>query len=379
MSDALLATNNGILKNITIQYDSIDKSINNTLSLLVKENNGTIDNVDIYCEELNLACKKSQETNIYINAFATNNSGTINACELHLKSNIETSSTGECFVGGFVGNNTGKVSNCTLKEGSSISTTEADVTGICVSNETSGIIDNCTNYANISQTSTNNAWSPNVSGIVLTNLGKIESCFNSGNLSISSNNTEENAQGNIILGGISAVNYGSHLGCLNKGNISISSQKLIAYCGGISAYATYLTDEINELIPSIENCGTTGTINIQTTDENAYVFAGGICGYLYGKLSDSYSLSTFTTPYDETKYFFGTSIGSSYLQYQIFSNIICIEANNNHVLEDGNAEYHIGALINGANIVTVGVFIDTGITSHKTIDEIKSEEVYWNE
>jgi len=379
MPSTLISNNNGVIKNINIKYGKIQTEISESLSLFVSENNGTISNVKISCEELNLTCNKSEDTDIYISGFATTNNGTIENCSLFLSCAIETFSAGECSVSGIVGKNFSKVINCNLLKGSKIDANEADVAGICVENNEAGVIYQCTNNATISQASSIDEWSPNVSGVVLINYSSVEECKNLGDLTIISNNISENARGTAFLGGISALNYGSHLKCINNGNLKVTSENILVYCGGISAYSSYSVINNTMNLSVINKCGSTGNLDVTTTYEKAYAFAGGVCGYMYGKISDSYSLSTFVNDYNETKYFFGTCVGSSYLQYQFLGSVICIEASNNYMLSLINVDYQIGALIYNNSIVSTGVDVSNGITTYLNEDQVKQSGVYWYE
>ena len=375
----LIANNKGHIKNLNIVYKDINEEISDSVSLFVGENNGTIENVSITCQQLNLQCNKSTDNDIYITGFAKTNNGTINNCDLMLKSIINTRSNGECYVSGLVGNNTAKVMNCSLLEKSSIDTNEADVSGICVSNSATGTIYKCVNHATISQDSDINEWSPNVAGVVLTNYGSIEECSNKGTLTATSTNETENAQGSVFLGGISALNYGSHLKCLNSGNLTATTKNIMVYCGGISAYSSYSVVENKMKLSKLDNCGALGNINVQTENEKAFAFAGGLCGLLYGEINDCFSLSTFTNDYNEQKNFFGMCTGASYIQYQFLTTVICIMASDNYMLSLSNVDYQIGALIYNNSIVAVGQDLSSGITTYLTEQQIKDTGVYWYE
>lgn len=376
---SLLSENNGKIENLNIIYANLEEEISNSLSLFVGKNNGEIKKVNISCNSLKLTCNKSKESEIFVNSFAILNHGKIINCNLNLNTKIIGNLDGECLVSGFVGKNYRTIENCVFNNNSSIETSEVDVAGIASVNEKNAKIKNCKNYATISQASSINGWSPNVGGITLTNYGEVNNSHNYSNLTVISNNENENVEGSVFLGGISTMNYGSVKKCLNKGNLTALSKKLIVYCGGITAYSIYYIENEVTKMPAIINCGANSEINISTESDNAYVFAGGISGYLYGEVRDCYSLSTFTNGFEQTKYFIGNCIGSAYLQYQIFQSIICIDASGNFMLKQDNASYHIGSLINNGNIIAVGVNTSNGEITNLSAEQIINKEIYFDE
>ena len=375
----IIKENSGIIKNLKIVYNTIEDEIEESLSLLVVNNYGTIENVDISCDSLSLVCNKSEERDIYVSGFAKENYGTINNSSITVKASIMTSSEGECFFGGLVGNNFGKIMNSKINDGSIISTSSADASGIVVINEGSGIIEFCNNYALILQTSEISDWSPNVSGIALTNYGEINNSKNLATLKIESTYDDSENKGTIFMGGISCMNYGNISKCLNKANLEINSKYLSIYCGGITAYSTYLTN--NSPLPVISGCGVQGEINVNIENETTFIFVGGISGYMYGEINKSYSMASFMTANDETRHFVGTYLGGSYLQYQVFGdNILCFLASDNIALAQDNVNYHIGCLINNNTIVNAGIDqVESRIKTLITEEEIKNEGVYWDE
>ena len=375
--DGLIEKNDGKISNLNIIYDELQADCNSSVSLLVSENNGTINNVTISCKNLNLNCHKSSQTDIFISGFATNNNGTIKNCSIDINSKIDSTSSGECVISGIAGTNSGTINNCVINKDSSITSTEGDIAGICGTNTGDGKIVNCINYAALNQTSSSNEWTPTVGGITLSNYGTISNCTNYGKLTNISNNEEEEPKGNIFLGGISALNYGRHTKCLNYGDLTSFSKKIISYVGGVSGYSQYWDNRSNNY-PVIDSCGSLGIIDVQSEHEKAYAFAGGLCGSIYyGELTNCYSLSTFANDYTESRLFFGTCVGSAFLQYNIFTSYVCFEASNNYVLSLNNVEYQLGSLIYNSSI-SKGGDMSEGISTLSTIDQIKSQGVYWD-
>ena len=375
--DYIIETNKGTIKNLQIDYPDTTQNINTSLSLFVKENNGIINNIKISCNKLTLYCEKNNSEDIYITGIAKNNNGVIDNCLVQFDCNVTTVNNGECFISGIAGENSGTIRNSILNENSNIIANEADLSGIAIINSKTGKINNCTNHSNIHQSSQTNEWSPTISGIALTNYGTIDNAINRGNLSVSSTNNTNNAQGNIFVGGISANNFGTINKSLNTGNLTTSSLRLITYVGGIVGYSSYWTENENTYYPLLNNCGTKGTINVSTENENIFAFVGGIGGsYQYGEIIDCYSLCNFTNFATEDKYFFGLLLGSSYLD--IWFNNIYLSPSNIYLAYTDTVEHHIGSLINGSSIVSTGIDLNEGITV-TTEEQIKLQEIYFDE
>lgn len=375
----LILNNKGTIKNLNIVYTSTNRQISSSFSLLSNTNSGTIQNVNISCEGLSLEVTKSGASDIYINAFANTNAGVVKNCSLKMQSQITASGDGECYVSGFVGKNTGSVENCIFNKDSSFTTFESDLSGIVTNNEFGAQVTGCKNHATLTQNSQLNGWSPNVAGIVQTNYGKILNCFNLSSLSVNSLNNEEAATGNVFLGGICALNYGEIEKCLNKGSLNVESKKIIVYTGGICAYSSYWVNDQLLISSSINSCGVDCQINVQTENEKAFAFIGGISGYLYGTSKDCYSVATFTTGYDNTKYFVGSFLGSAYLESSLFGSYIRVTISNDFVLQQENITYQIGSLINGNQIITGLDSPNEEIKTISSLEELKQQEVYWSE
>ena len=379
-SKGLIKTNTGIIKNLNIVYKNIDTTINSNLSLLVHENKGVIQNINILCQQVNINCQKTENKDLYVTGVANINNKDVENCNVELQSvNITGSLNGNCSFSGIVGENFGNVTNSNLKTGAVV-LDEVDGSGIVAINSKGGVVKNCKNYSTISQTSEDDGWSPNVSGIVLTNNGTIEGCVNYGDLNIVSNNDNVGSGGVVFLGGISAMNYGLVNKCLNYGNLGAQSQMIIIYCGGITGYSTYTEEDNIYYLPVIYNCGNESTITVLNEYEEGFTFVGGISGYLYGNITNNFSITQFTYGYDEKKDFMGSCVGAGYLEYQLLGSVIRITAQNNFVLSQGNVDYQIGSLINQITIVSAGINDNgVGIVTFTTPEDIKKQEVYYSE
>lgn len=387
---SLLNTNNGTIKNLNIVYSSIEKEISNSLSLLVSNNQGTIENVNITCELLNLSCVTAKNSNVNVSCFSNTNTGTIKNCSLFVKSTVSATGNGECFLTGFANENSGKVENCVLKDGSYFSSVEADIAGFVNDNKYSGLVANCKNYALISQTSNRDGWSPNASGIVQTNYGKVENCFNLAKITVISTNDFVQAQGNVLVGGIACVNYGEIVKCLNKADLQATVKNIWVYCGGIAAQTNYWSNEGALISSTINNCGSIGNISAESEGENAYLFVGGVSGFVcYASLIDNFSNSVFVGDFDNTKSFVGTFAGSFAVDYSS-GTFLLREIKNNYILKSNVISKIIGvgieciAYTNG-KIDLIGtipqqiIVNENAIKNVETEEEFKQLEVYWNE
>lgn len=378
-SSALLLTNNGNIKNINIIYGDLAITTNTMVSLFVDENKGEIDGVNIVCGSLEVNANKNADNDVGLVGFAINNTGTIKNSSIKINCLSSATADGESYVSGYVSNNTGSILNSQILGGSSLSGVNCDIVGFAMENTKDGVIYNCKNYANLSQSSSLNGWSPTISGISLSNYGTIENCINSGN--ISNVSTNDGTDGVMLTAGIVAYNYGSVVKSMNTGDIQSISENIMVYTGGVCAYSGYYIEDNKTVISYIINCGAKGNIEVSSTADTAYIFAGGISGYLYGEISECFSLSSFTNGYLDGKYFIGTALGSATLEYQLFTSVICIIAEENYVLNLDNVDYQIGALITSGSILKDSHFnaSDGEIVSLMYDYQIVAKEVYWSE
>lgn len=410
LDDYLVNNNFGIIKNLKICYgnvtsknqnqNEINKTISTSTSLLVNNNSGTIQNVDIKTSKLNITFSNSSNI-IFFNGFATTNNGTVKNCTISSNVNLVSKIDKDCFFSGFVGNNYATVENCVYNNSCSITTNEVDASGIVNINNIKGLTNNCKNYADISQTSNRNRNSPNASGIAIHNYSLIKNCYNFGNIKITSNNDNTGAQGIIFVGGICAENYSNILKCLNKGQITAFSKRILVYAGGISAIS--LSGIVNNFIlsPTIKDCGVNCTIDVKTEDENAseekftLASAGAISGRfegiyiddeLYrGVLENCYTIVNFKNVYDdyaEIKYSFSSCIGvtTTFLLSEPFNPI------NNYCLIQNDVPNKIGGLVYNGILKRpgeLGIDIESryadGIMGYETPEDIMNLEVYWSE
>lgn len=383
-SNAIFAKNQGTIRNLKIVYSDIVAEFSGQVSLLVNQNEGTIDGVEIMLENARVGVKKNAEDNgLY--GVSINNYGEIRNVDIKLGVNLDATLDGECSLAGIACMNFGKVENCNILSGSYLTASECDVAGAVVTNGYGGVVNGIKNYANITQESIKNSWSPNVAGIVVQNYGKVQASINFGTLNNFSNCDNENGEELVLIGGISANNYGLIDKCLNKGDINATSKKLMVYAGGVSGYGIYnsISSDNTIVTSTISNSGATGNISVVTEGKKAYVFAGGISGYLYGEMVNCFSLSSFEMGIEEEgnkKYFIGNSVGATYVQF----SIIYLIATNNFILDRANVNAHIGAIISNGSIVGINQdynvsSVQNGITTLGTESAVKEREVYFDE
>lgn len=377
----LLKENRGDIKNINIVYDDMDVEINTKLSLFVGENNGTINNVKIICNKFNFVCNKADNLDIFVTTLATTNNGDISSCEVVLNGTGIGKGNGECSVSAFAGINNGVISNCVWKSGT-LSCTDIDLAGIVATNNKNGIISMCKNYCKLYQLCTLKDWSPNVSGISTFNYGEINNSYNYADLSIKSS-VKDDVSGVVYIAGICANNSGDIISCLSNGDIDVTSDVMEIYAGGITAFFKSTGEEFSV----IDGCGSNGKINLKIEDDGSRIIAGGICGcFVIGKLSNNYSLSTFSTGYNANKYLIGGATGGIYVElYFYLYYYMCGELNNNYVfvgdnLESANGGYFMSSS-DGLTFKDSLEFdmVSNGFTAVSTAEDLKGMGVYWYE
>ena len=377
----LLERNNGTIENLKIVYASQELEMTKSVSLFVSNNLGTMRNIDIVCEKLDVDCVKSGIDDVYLSAIATTNSGKIENAKLSWNVDLEATGDGECAVGGMVGHNTGEIDGCVVSVGN-ITTTETDVAGIVCFNDNEGVVKNCKNYSSLKQSSSSRSWNPNVGGITIMNYGIVDNSYNMGKLEVHSVYDGEESAGSLYAGGISSMNYGTIDHCLSLGDITTTSKRIVSYVGGISGRSYFKDINKQRYYPMISESGVDCVIDVQSEHEKAFVFAGGISGYLFGEMTECYSLATFINGNDDKKYLVGLALGSA--DYLVTG--ISVAATNIHVLDVDNVLYHVASLMSEitdfwGNVISIELTIGGDFTNaiHTSqADQIMSQEVYWN-
>ncbi len=382
----LISVNNGEIKNLSLKYDNIVKSLTTSFSFFVSINNGTISNVNLNSLNVNFNTTTQIENVLNISGVATDNNGLIENCKVNLSGVVNANGGGETFVGGVVANNNKTILGCEMVSGN-IETVEADVAAICANNNIGAVINKCKNNASLKQTSSHNEWNPTVAGVVLTNWGKVANSRNSAALQVVSNNQFDNAMGSAILGGIVGYNYGEINHCKNTGNLKVETKNIDVYCGGVFANATYWNNENGVTVTTSEvfNCGSECEIDVTTEHEKAITFVGGVGGYLFGEIKNSFSGSTFKTVFDKDKNYVGTLLGATYYDYML--DHFYFKSENSNVVMHEDVMYHIGAGVTdfrvGINMVERRVtlfgieMLDGSIITLSSINDLKELEEYY--
>lgn len=377
-TNQLLTTNDGTISNLNIVYNDISATISTSHSLLVHTNNGTIDNISVECNKLDLICNKSANTDINISTICINNYGDIENCKTKIISTITGVGDGECYFAPASANNYSSVSNFETIEGSNITLFEADASGVVGVNNSTATVDNCKNNCSITQTSDAGGWSPSIGGITISNYGQIQNCRNYSPMQIVSNYDQSIIEGYLFIGGVSARNYGDIAKSINNGDIKVTSKVVYVYAGGIAGYSSYIIDNTFTKFPKIVECGTNSNIDVTTANEYTTTFVGGIGGFFYGDIKRCYSITTFTQGFTKEKYYVGTLLGSTYLEYGFPKDIICVNYSENVVMQNENVSYQIGSLLNSGQVVNIGIeIISSDIKTLEDETAIKQSEVYW--
>lgn len=384
----LIENNTGTIENLKIVYQNFDEetTISGSSSLLCKTNSGTISNVEITFanenveDEIIINLEKSTDGSFF-SGFASTNSGVITNCQILLSVSILGSGTGDGNISGIVGKNSGKVLSCTVLATSVIETSEIDVAGIVTNNTSTGVVQNCTNNADLTQTSSVNDWSPTVAGVVGNNSGEVSGCRNVGELKITSTFSDESSAV-AVCGGVCGINYGVISTSKNVGNIDVSTNTLSVYCGGVVAY-----NWCDLSVVCLENCGVESEISVTTVADNAKAYVGGLGGVFYGQLTDCFSLATFVTAFDESKNYVGASFGGIWYSNYISQVVQYINGSDNHVLKSESVENQIGIMVfySGIELTDVlgyetGTNSSTGnqvVVSYSESQDIKDLEVYF--
>ena len=111
-------------------------------------------------------------------------------------------------------------------------------------------------------------------GVCGWNYGTIENCYNTGEVS----GTSE--YGFAYAGGVCGFNGGTIENCYNTGDVSGTSEYGFVYAGGVCGLNDYGT---------IENCYNTGDVSGTGTSSNASVYVGGVCGWNTGTIENCYN------------------------------------------------------------------------------------------
>ena len=216
----------GTLKDVTFVLEEGYKG-----AAVIGTNKGTIENVSVVTADLKM--KKSdyvsdeteteEETEpktTYLSLFTVRNEGKIQASYAVHEITFEGTGGGNCYFAPFAGENAGILHDCDAQ--GTFTSNAVDVAGIACKNEEAGTITDCTSAVALSQTTTIEAWNPNVSGIVGENEGAVYGCVNTGNITaeIRLESAEQPTGASSYAAGICATNRGSVRACRNAGAVT---------------------------------------------------------------------------------------------------------------------------------------------------------------
>ena len=287
----------------------------------------------------------------------------------------ESSSLNDVFTSFVAGNNFGEILYCNISETSKMENKNVDAAAIAIENKEGALISHCQNKALISQSSDNTTWSPAVAGIAITNIGEIKNCFNYGNLNI--NQTVETTGNRVaIVGGICANNYATIFHCKNNGNIEVSTLNTTTHAGGICGYVNNYSNTIGALV---DFCVATGNLKIDKTNDDVFIYCGGIAGYMVGTISNCCSVSTFTNGYDKDKNNMTALLVGASSGYPMFSTInLYINIQNVHILTNVLVTQPMAIVYTpyGSSYIEN---LNADFTTYDYLDDIIQSETYWQE
>lgn len=355
----------GNIQNIHFVFLQYNKEFSKNTGLVVQYNNGSISNINV---KVNGAFTEKAEEEIYISCLVFENNGDITDSSVETDITFTGYGSDNAFLAGLASLNNGNIFNCFTTKDSKLHTDTVDVSGIVSNNEEDGIVKNCTNNAEIKQSSASDSWLPNVSGIVLNNYGEVNNCFNYGNITASSSATQNVLD--VYVGGIVCTNDdGFILKSKNHANLEAYSKQYHIYIGGIASVNARMGSTIN-------NCCSYGDIKASSENTtNIFKFGGGICGFNKGKIHNSYSATTLSQPQPNT--YLGGISG--------LTEVIITSTKNNYYVIQENVYYGSAALsrtmgqsitIHDDNIVSEED-LNQGTIKQENLEQLKGKEVYW--
>lgn len=344
----------GDLKNVEFIFSPLSLDITEDFSLLVKTNNGLLQNISMDIK--GDFHEKAEDDEVYFSLFVNENYGEINSCTINANVLINSDNEKNAFFSGFASFNYGNVLNCKTTLSSKFETDTVDLAGLVTVNENTGTVAHCINEAEIFQRSESELWNPNASGIALNNNGSITNCLNKGSIIAISKATDRNLS--VYVGGIVCINNKTLFKCKNTGNIQGIAQAAQVSAGGIASLN-------NTEFSKIESCSAGGKINISLDVEtDGFIFAGGVAGFNHGNIEKSFSLATFESTNGTP--FMGGIVG--------VANYYTATYENNFYIAQPNITYGSATLLLN-NTLYLGT--DEGVIKVENEEELQEVEVYW--
>ena len=376
-TSTFINTLSGTIQNITIK---VNKTLAvNTDFAYIKENKGTIKNVNLVISG-GFTSSFSEDKYLGLSSLVLTNTDAGVIQNVQAQGNINLTSDGNVSTqfAIFAYENNGVIENCTSS--TNITTSLVDTSIFAYSNL--GEVKGCKNSGNIEYSTQSVSWNPFVSCIVGVNEGgSVSASENEGNITIKTSGNNNR----VCAGGIAIYNYGTISYCKNIGEINIDIALSAIYAGGIAALNSsgyshnYLCQGL------IENCIFMGDINLNTSNEGAYVYMGGIVGdnsgyndgfyyYYPGYINNSVSIinSLTVTGTCNNKYIYG-----------LVGLVETIRGEGNVYLKDSQIDGALAttyqAIEDGKIVTKRRVYEESEglVSKYSDIEEIKKLEIYW--
>lgn len=279
----------GVVQQVTVNA-VVNKQTDKACAFFVNNNYGTLQQVTVNVSGSLTAISTDGEENSYMcgGIAATNNPSVYVGVEYRavlqncvanydnfsLKGQLQA----DASFGGLVGKNDGYVQKC--QTSGNIFSETLDVAGIC--SENNYLLSNCTNGANVTQTTDVTGWNPIAAGIVLNNQNTVDACKNIGNVTCKSFSEAVAVDGVLptaYAAGIAYHNYVKSVtpflkNCSNSGNITATATEIDVSAAGICNFTNGGT----------RTCLNNGKVSAQGTN---VVVAAGIADVAYGFIENS--------------------------------------------------------------------------------------------
>lgn len=389
MTAGFIATLSGRIESVNFVFGDSELTLIEDTAFLVHTNNGIINNVKVYLNA-EISINGESET-LFVSGIVKENNREIINCVFEGAINIEGNGVTDAYLCGIASLNNGTIIDCSVTDSSRLITDTADVAGITVENGELGIISGCSNYAEVKQR-TERLWYPLAAGIVLRNYGTVSECCNYGSIIVEAGFSSEEER-EAYVAGIASVNNNIVENCINRGNVFVQTASFVPYGGGIVGinnariyhckneggifaesesfllYAGGVASVNNTYTAVIDNCCAYGTIEASAPESgNVFVFAGGIVGYLYGTIKDSYGVAEFDCS-GENAYIGGIA------GVTLSNNVV---SDNNYYVDRTNIAFGLGSILvigwDNSTVIYNGVDENT---ERVNIDDVVGLEVYW--
>ena len=271
LSDGFVKNLTGTIKNLKVEIDEKNNSIDSNIGFFAQNSKGTIQNCEIAGSFEGVSISEEE---IYLAGFVANNSGLVENVKSNLETNLRNDRESNVFFAGVVGENSGDVKKAeNLAE--NFVTDTVDVSGIVSLNK--GTIVDSINKTNISQESSKE-WHPNTSGVVTTNYGVVENCKNEGNIVSTSTTVALTTDGELhtYAGGIACDNSGTISKCVNTGKVVGKGSIAYVFAGGIAALNSCSKDDEGKVFRSGLIKNSKAVSEIEAESESSSVFVGGV-------------------------------------------------------------------------------------------------------